>query len=67
MMRYRSRRDMLEISSNPQFEGSHEFKIAAMEKTVAFPVSGGFGYADPRWLLAGLFLVLGLLIRRRNR
>jgi len=67
MMRYRSRRDMLAISSNPQFEGSHDFKIAAMKKTVAFPVAGGFSYADPRWLLAGVFLVLGLLRRRRSR
>ena len=67
MMRYRSRRDMLAISSNPQFEGSHDFKIAAMKKTVAFPVAGGFSYADPRWLLAGVFLVLGLLRRRQSR
>ncbi|MFP6796377.1 MAG: hypothetical protein VB933_04840 [Pseudomonadales bacterium] len=66
LMRYRSRRDMLEISTNPQFKGSHDFKIAAMHKTVAFPVAGGFSYADPRWLLAGVFLVLGLLRRRRD-
>ena len=67
LMRYRSRRDMLEITINQQFKGSHDFKIAAMKKTVAFPVSGGFSYADPRWFLAGVFLVLGLLRRRRSR
>ena len=67
LMRYRSRRDMLEIAINQQFKDSHDFKIAAMKKTVAFPVSGGFSYADPRWLLAGVFLVLGLLRRRRSR
>ena len=67
MMRYRSRRDMLEITINQEFQGSHDFKIAAMKKTVAFPVAGGFSYADPRWLLAGVFLVLGLLRRRRSR
>ena len=33
-MRYRSRHDMLEISSNPAFGGSHEFKVAAMAKTM---------------------------------
>jgi len=67
LMRYRSRRDMLEITINQEFKGSHDFKIAAMKKTVAFPVSGGFSYADPRLLLAGVFLVLGLLRRRRSR
>ena len=67
LMRYRSRRDMLEITINQQFKGSHDFKIAAMNKTVAFPVSGGFSYADPRWLLASAFLVLGLLRRRQSR
>jgi len=67
LMRYRSRRDMLEITINQQFKGSHDFKIAAMKKTVAFPVSGGFSYADPRWLLASVFLVLGLLRRRQSR
>tara|TARA_B100000470_G_scaffold144131_1_gene111774 strand:- start:8096 stop:8689 length:594 start_codon:yes stop_codon:yes gene_type:complete len=67
MMRYRSRRDMLEITINQEFQGSHDFKIAAMKKTVAFPVAGGFSYADPRWLLAGVFLVLGLLRRRQSR
>ncbi|HBP14873.1 MAG: hypothetical protein VYC07_06175 [Pseudomonadota bacterium] len=66
LMRYRSRRDMLEISTDPRFEGSHNFKIAAMHKTVAFPVAGGFGYSDPRWILAAVFLVLGLLRRRRD-
>jgi hypothetical protein len=41
-MRYRSRRDMMEITFNPKFRGSHEFKIAAMAKTIAFPI-------DPWW------------------
>lgn len=54
-MRYRSRRDMLEISTNPEFSGSHEFKIAAMAKTIAFPI-------DPFWQLGDPRLVLGLLL-----
>ncbi|MGD8832729.1 MAG: hypothetical protein PVF57_19135 [Pseudomonadales bacterium] len=57
-MRYRSRRDMLEITTNPAFSGSHEFKIAAMRKTIAFPVDPWFQLGDPRLVLA---LVLGLL------
>lgn len=54
-MRYRSRRDLLEISSNPQFSGSHDFKIAAMAKTIAFPI-------DPWWHLGDPRLILGLLL-----
>lgn len=57
-MRYRSRRDMLEIATNPDFFGSHEFKIAAMAKTIAFPIDPWLQLGDPRLLLA---LVLGLI------
>jgi hypothetical protein len=57
-MRYRSRRDLLEISSNPAFAGSHEFKIAAMRKTIAFPIDPWMQLGDPRLILA---LLLGLV------
>ncbi len=58
-MRYRSRRDMLEIATNPAFEGSHEFKIAAMRKTIAFPIDPWFQLGDPRFVLALLFGLIG--------
>ncbi|NKB98250.1 MAG: hypothetical protein GKR90_07115 [Pseudomonadales bacterium] len=54
-MRYRSRRDLLEIATNPEFSGSHEFKVAAMAKTIAFPI-------DPWWQLGDPRLILGLLL-----
>ena len=57
-MRYRSRRDMLEITTNPAFSGSHDFKIAAMKKTIAFPIDPWFQLGDPRIVLA---LILGLI------
>jgi hypothetical protein len=57
-MRYRSRRDMLEIATNPAFSGSHEFKIAAMRKTIAFPIDPWIQLGDPRLMLA---LLLGLV------
>lgn len=57
-MRYRSRRDMLEIATNPAFQGSHEFKIAAMRKTIAFPIDPWLQLGDPRLVLA---LLLGLI------
>lgn len=57
-MRYRSRRDMLEIATNPAFAGSHAFKTAAMRKTIAFPIDPWIQLGDPRVLLA---LFLGLV------
>ncbi|MEM7077877.1 MAG: hypothetical protein AAF513_04520 [Pseudomonadota bacterium] len=57
-MRYRSRRDLLEISSNPQFQGAHHFKVAAMRKTIAFPIDPWYQLGDPRFVLA---LLLGLI------
>ena len=58
LMRYRSRRDLFEISTNPAFQGSHEFKVAAMAKTIAFPLDPWFQLGDPRLVLA---LILGLI------
>jgi hypothetical protein len=57
-MRYRSRRDMIEIASNPAFSGSHAFKVAAMRKTIAYPLDPWFHLGDPRLILA---LLLGLV------
>ena len=57
-MRYRSRRDLLDITTNPAFSGSHEFKVAAMERTIAFPIDPWFHLGDPRLLLG---LLLGLI------
>ena len=57
-VRYRSRRDMIEISTNPEFIGRHEFKVAALAKTIAFPVAPFNYLGDPRLVLA---LLLGLI------
>lgn len=55
LIRYRSRRDLMEIATNPEFSDSHHFKIDAMKKTVAFPVETLVNLGDPR-------PVLGLLL-----
>ena len=55
LMRYRSRRDLLEIAGNPEFAASHPYKIAAMNKTIAFPIS-------PYVILGGARLVVGLAL-----
>ena len=61
-MRYRSRRDLLEISTNPAFSGRHDFKIAAMAKTIAFPIDPWFQLGDPRLILALLFSTIGFAV-----
>lgn len=67
-MRYRSRRDMMEITTNPAFSGRHDFKIAALEKTIAFPIEDGLPLTDPRFLLFFVLLsvagVLSAFVRR---
>jgi hypothetical protein len=62
LMRYRSRRDMLEIALNPDFGGAHHFKIAALEKTIAFPVESELYLSDPRLLLLLLGVTMMLLV-----
>lgn len=61
-MRYRSRRDMLEIATNPDFSGPHAFKAAAMRKTLAFPIDPWMQLGDPRLVLGLIALVIGLLV-----
>ncbi len=67
-MRYRSRRDMMEITTNPAFSGRHDFKTASLEKTIAYPIEDGLALADPRVLLFFVLLsvagVLNAVVRR---
>lgn len=58
LMRYRTRRDMLEISTNPVFSGRHDYKLAALDKTIAYPAEALIHLGDPRLLL---FLMIGLV------
>ncbi len=62
MMRYRSRRTFMEIVTIPATRGRHEFKVAALDKTIAFPIETQIHLGDPRVLLGlGLFSVAALL------
>ena len=62
MMRYRSRRDLMEIASNPEFQGKHDFKVAALTKTIAYPLENVLYFSDPRLLLALLLIALCALV-----
>jgi len=66
LVRYRSRRDLMEQAVAVGPSGIHEFKIAAMEKTIAFPVDPWYQLGDPRFVLALLLLVIGLAFHLRS-
>lgn len=61
LFRYRSRRDFLEIVTNPEFGGKHHFKTAALEKTIAYPIEPTLYLGDPRLLLGLILLALTAL------
>lgn len=65
VIRYRSRRDLIELATNPAFDPAHGFKIAAIASTFAFPAAPGMVFLGPRvWvaLLLALFAALGHLL-----
>ena len=61
LFRYRSRRSFMEIISNPDILGPHDFKLAALDKTIAYPIETQLYLSDPRFLLALILLVLTAL------
>lgn len=70
VVRYRSRRDLMAIATDPAFAGEHDFKLAALAKTVAVPVRPDIYLSDLRvllffFLLAVVGLVNALWRRRR--
>lgn len=68
LVRYRSRRDIMEIMEEMTSSGAniHSFKVAAVDKTIAFPLDPWFQAGDPRFLLAGIFVLLGLGMQLRH-
>jgi hypothetical protein len=70
LFRYRSRRDVVAIATNPAFDERHDYKMAALTKTIAFPVEPVFYPGDFR-ILFGLLLfaiiaTLDILVYRRR-
>ncbi|MFL2706738.1 MAG: hypothetical protein ACJ0HC_02440, partial [Gammaproteobacteria bacterium] len=63
LMRYKSRRAFMEIVTHPDMKGRHAFKIAALQKTIAFPVESIGYYSDLRVILGMLILIIGLLFQ----
>lgn len=58
LIRYRSRRSFLEIILHPDMRARHDFKMAAMTKTIAYPVEPAINFGDLR---IQLFLLLAMM------
>lgn len=74
MMRYRSRRDLMELAMDPAFTDGHIYKLAAIERTVSYPTQILFNtsFAPPATVLVLLLLLASLAqnlvyLRRMNR
>ena len=65
LMRYKSRRAFMEVVTHPNMGSKHAFKVAAMEKTIAYPVETVIYLSDPRLLLALILIILGLILQNR--
>ena len=63
LMRYKSRRAMMEIVTHPDMMDRHVFKVAALQKTIAYPVEPFVFYSDVRIIFGMFILIIGLSIR----
>lgn len=71
LVRYRSRRVMMEMVTDPAFDAFHDAKIAAIEKTFSYPVSTlsstGSLSVTVGMILLSLALIIQLVINRINK
>ena len=63
LMRYKSRRAFMEIITHPNMMDRHDFKVAAMQKTIAYPVEPFAYFSDLRIILGMLMVIIGLSIQ----
>jgi hypothetical protein len=63
LVRYRSRRDLAEISTDPAFGDAHRYKTAAIEQTIAVPLEPFLDLGSPRWIAAGALVTAGLSLQ----
>ena len=61
LFRYRSRRALMEIVANPDLQDSHRYKLAALNKTIAYPIETQLYLGDMRVLLGLVLLSLTAL------
>ena len=61
-LRYRSRRDFMHIIANPVTLDKHRFKLAALQKTIAYPIEPSLYLGDLRFILGLLILAIAALL-----
>ena len=62
LMRYRSRRTFMEIVTIPETSNRHAYKVAALNKTIAYPIEMQIHLGDPRSLLGLAMLALAAIL-----
>ncbi len=58
LFRYRSRRSLMAIAMHPDTHERHAFKLAALDKTIAYPIETSLYLGDLRLLLGLLLLAV---------
>jgi hypothetical protein len=61
LIRYRSRRDLVECILLPQFQDIHPFKEQAVEKTFAYPTQVTMVASSPRWTVLAVVVAAAAL------
>jgi len=61
IVRYRSMRVMMKMSTDPSFRQFHDYKIAAMEKTIAFPTTAVLNLGSLSLIMTFVFIIFGLI------
>lgn len=62
LMRYRSRRDLVEIVCDPKFSNIHAFKVAAIRRTASFPTQRLISFYMTPGIFVPMILVLLALL-----
>lgn len=62
IFRYKSRRAFMQIINNPETLKRHDFKLAALDKTIAYPIETSLNLGDLRLLLGLLLLAITALL-----
>lgn len=63
IIRYRSLRVMMEMVTEPSFQKFHDYKIAAMEKTISYPTIALLNIGSLSTMVAFILIILGLIVQ----
>ncbi|MCK8059906.1 MULTISPECIES: hypothetical protein [unclassified Fusibacter] len=63
IIRYKDRRTMIEMATDPAFAQFHDSKIAAIEKTVSYPLTTQMYFVDLSYFMFVLLALIGSLVQ----